>query len=135
MMAVSWRFNEVMALLIVAMVGTALSLCLRNTSTSPFSKHAVFLQILQVVIVRYLHTAYRNGLHVGNQIICQAYLLRSLTDTEVPKTVRRKMFRKRRQVERTQHWVSMRLKPGRLRGTNTSGSDAGSSDELLQIDE
>ncbi|KAL0819560.1 hypothetical protein ABMA28_007654 [Loxostege sticticalis] len=108
MMAVSWRFNAVMALIILAM-------------------------ILQVIAVRYLHTAYRNGLHAGNPILCKAYLLRSLTDTEShPKgTSKKKVFRKRktRQV-RTLQWVTAPSRPTR-RGVS-SASDGNSSDELLK---
>lgn len=105
MMSVSWRFNCVMALIILAM-------------------------ILQVIAVRYLHTAYRNGLHFGNQITCRAYLLRSLTDTE-PRPTKRKVFTKKRfRHARTLQWVSMSYKRGKKRYISSASND-NSSDELL----
>ncbi|KAF9810968.1 hypothetical protein SFRURICE_001491 [Spodoptera frugiperda] len=109
MMTVSWRFNAVMALIIIAM-------------------------IMQVVAVRYLHTAYRSGLHVGNQITCKAYLLRSLTDTEPLKDQsRKKVFKKRKfRQARTLHWVSVSYRRGKKRYLTSSGSDINSSDELLK---
>ncbi|XP_053613532.1 peripherin-2-like [Plodia interpunctella] len=106
MMTVSWRFNAVMALIIIAM-------------------------ILQVIAVRYLHTAYRSGLHVGNRIICNAYLFRSETNTVSPAAPRRKIFRKRRLREaRTLHWVTATYRP--RRGGTSSPSDMNSSDDLLK---
>ncbi|KAH9639262.1 hypothetical protein HF086_014126 [Spodoptera exigua] len=109
MMTVSWRFNAVMALIIMAM-------------------------IIQVIAVRYLHTAYRSGLHVGNQITCKAYLLRSLTDTEPLKDQsRKKVFKKRRiRQARTLHWVSVSYRRGKKRYLTSSASDVNSSDELLK---
>ncbi|XP_047033980.1 peripherin-2-like [Helicoverpa zea] len=109
MMLVSWRFNAVMALIIIAM-------------------------IIQVIAVRYLHTAYRSGLHVGNQIVCKAYLLRSLTDTEPLKSpVRKKVFKKKKfRQARTLHWVSVSYRRGKKRYLTSSGSDVNSSDELLK---
>ncbi|XP_045532177.1 peripherin-2-like isoform X1 [Pieris brassicae] len=101
MMSVSWRFNAVMSLIIIAM-------------------------ILQVIAVRYLHTAYRNGLSVDNQDSCYAYLLRS--DTKV--AGRRKVFRKRKlRQARTLHWVTATY---RRQYTTSSQSDFNSSDELLK---
>lgn len=89
---------------------------------------------MQVVAVRYLHTAYRSGLHVGNQITCKAYLLRSLTDTEPLKDQsRKKVFKKRKfRQARTLHWVSVSYRRGKKRYLTSSGSDINSSDELLK---
>ncbi|CAB3245673.1 unnamed protein product [Arctia plantaginis] len=108
MMSVSWRFNAVMALIIVAM-------------------------IMQVVAVRYLHTAYRSGLHIGNRITCRAYLLRSVSDTEQPKhAFRKKVFTKKKfHQARTLQWVSVSYRRGHKRYTS-SASDGNSSDELLK---
>ncbi|XP_075983225.1 peripherin-2-like [Anticarsia gemmatalis] len=109
MMSVSWRFNAVTALIIVAM-------------------------IMQVIATRYLHTAYRSGLHFGNQMMtCRAYLLRSLTDTEQPKhTARKKVLTKKKfRQARTLQWVSLSYRRGRKR-YNSSASDVNSSDELLK---
>lgn len=86
-----------------------------------------------MIAARYLHTAYRNGLHAGNPVLCKAYLLRSLTDTESQsKGLRRKVFRKKkiRQV-RTLQWVTASYRPARRRYAS-SASDANSSDELLK---
>ncbi|CAH2045208.1 unnamed protein product, partial [Iphiclides podalirius] len=108
MMAVSWRFNAVMSLIIVIM-------------------------ILQVIAVRYLHTAYKNGLHCGNQITCYAYLLRSATDTKVQQTTptRRKAFRRKKKKQtRTLQWVTG-SSPQTLK-RYVSSSDVNSSDELLK---
>ncbi|XP_028033798.1 RDS/peripherin-like protein xRDS35 [Bombyx mandarina] len=106
MMSVSWRFNAVMSLIIMAM-------------------------ILQVIAVRYLHTAYRNGLHVGNKITCQAYLLRSTTDTELPKLpVKRKLFRKRKPRQaRTLQWITSYSTTRKLIQSSKSEN---SSDEMLK---
>ncbi|KAG6455479.1 hypothetical protein O3G_MSEX009222 [Manduca sexta] len=108
MMSVSWRFNAVMALIIIAM-------------------------ILQVIAVRYLHTAYRNGLHVGNQITCKAYLLRSMTDTEASKpAAKKKVFRKRKyKRNRTLQWMTAGYKSNKNKYITSSNSDF-SSDELLK---
>lgn len=94
----------------------------------------IYKQIMQVIAVRYLHTAYRSGLHVGNQITCKAYLLRSLTDTEPPKNpVRKKVFKKRKfRQARTLHWVSVSYRRGKKRYVTSSASDVNSSDELLK---
>ncbi|XP_013183559.2 photoreceptor outer segment membrane glycoprotein 2-like [Amyelois transitella] len=106
MMTVSWRFNAVMSLIIIAM-------------------------IIQVTAVRYLHTAYRSGLHEGNRIVCNAYLFRSLTNTVSPPP-RRRIFRRRRLREaRTLHWVTATYRP--RRGGTSSPSDMNSSDELQPI--
>ncbi|KOB69601.1 Metallophosphoesterase [Operophtera brumata] len=107
MMSVSWRFNTVMALIILAM-------------------------ILQIIAVRYLHTAYKNGLHAGNKFRCTAYLLRSSVHVAAPNTPFRH-FRKRAREAHTLQWVTG---PGKKRFTTSSASDACSSDELLNtIDE
>ncbi|CAH2094675.1 unnamed protein product [Euphydryas editha] len=106
MMSVSWRFNAVMALIILAMV-------------------------LQIIAARYLHTAYINGLHVGNRIKCNAYLLRSVTDTESEAITKRKVFKKRKSHKaRTLEWVMAKYRP-KSKYTTSSGSD-NSSDELLK---
>ncbi|XP_049878010.1 photoreceptor outer segment membrane glycoprotein 2-like [Pectinophora gossypiella] len=114
MMSVSWQFNAVMALIIFAM-------------------------IVQVIAVRYLHTAYRNGLHIGNQIVSNAYLLRSLTDKEkrAHAQMKKKMLRKKKlKQSRTLEWVAGRYHPGKRAATTSSASDINSSDELLKpIDE
>ncbi|KPI92238.1 hypothetical protein RR46_13459 [Papilio xuthus] len=106
MMSVSWRFNAVMSLIIITM-------------------------ILQVIAVRYLHTAYKNGLHCGNQITCYAYLLRSATDTKIQQTVysRRKAFRKKKPKQtRTLQWVTGSSQPALRRYLSSTDS----SDELLK---
>ncbi|CAK1550486.1 unnamed protein product [Leptosia nina] len=104
MMSVSWRFNAVMSLIIIAM-------------------------ILQVIAVRFLHTAYRNGLNVGNPGSCYAYLLRS--DTKV-QAGRKKTCRKRKPRQaRTLQWVTATYRP-KYRYTTSSQSDFNSSDELLK---
>ncbi|CAH2209100.1 jg25110 [Pararge aegeria aegeria] len=106
MMSVSWRFNSVMSLIIIAM-------------------------ILQIIAVRYLHTAYKNGLHVGNQITCEAYLLRSNTDTKVVAGTKKKVYKRRRfRQARTLQWVTATYRPKRC--TTSSESDFNSSDELLK---
>ncbi|XP_013135799.1 PREDICTED: RDS/peripherin-like protein xRDS35 isoform X1 [Papilio polytes] len=108
MMSVSWRFNAVMSLIIITM-------------------------ILQVIAVRYLHTAYKNGLHCGNQITCYAYLLRSATDTKIQQTIhsRRKAFRKKKPKQtRTLQWVTGSSQPALRR--YLSSTDMNSSDELLK---
>ncbi|KAG7297890.1 hypothetical protein JYU34_018644 [Plutella xylostella] len=107
MMTVSWRFNAVMGLSIVAM-------------------------IVQLVAARYLHTAYRNGLHIGNQVICESYLLRSITDVDVMacKLADRKV-RRRSSRSRTSQWVAASYsKLGSA--TTTSSTDLNSSDEVLK---
>ncbi|XP_045776868.1 photoreceptor outer segment membrane glycoprotein 2-like isoform X1 [Maniola jurtina] len=106
MMSVSWRFNSVMALIIIAM-------------------------ILQIIAVRYLHTAYKNGLHVRNQITCEAYLLRSNTDTKVDRGTKKKLFKKRFRQARTLQWMTATYHP-KGRCATSSGSDFNSSDELLK---
>ncbi|XP_072929493.1 RDS/peripherin-like protein xRDS35 [Epargyreus clarus] len=105
MMSVSWRFNAVMALIIVAMIS-------------------------QVIAVRYLHTAYRNGLHAGNQISRDAYLLRSETDTKIQETSRRKVRKRKFKQSRTLQWVTATYR--RRAWNSSSASEVNSSDELLK---
>ncbi|XP_045502567.1 peripherin-2-like [Colias croceus] len=106
MMSVSWRFNAVMALIIIAM-------------------------ILQVSAVRYLHTAYKNGLNAENHFPCNAYLLRSTLTKQQPGS-KKKVFRKRKLHQaRTLQWVTAAYRP-RKRYTTSSQSDFNSSDELLK---
>ncbi|CAK1583737.1 unnamed protein product [Parnassius mnemosyne] len=110
MMSVSWRFNAVMSLMILKM-------------------------ILQMIAVRYLHTAYKNGLHCGNQITCYAYLLRSATDSKVQQTAtaKRKALRKKQiKQSRTLQWVTGSSRTGLRRYSSSSASDINSSDELLK---
>ncbi|CAG4954177.1 unnamed protein product [Parnassius apollo] len=110
MMSVSWRFNAVMSLMIIKM-------------------------IIQVIAVRYLHTAYKNGLHCGNQITCYAYLLRSATDTKLQQTgtTKRKSFRKKKiKQARTLQWVTGSSRTGLRKCSSSSASDINSSDELLK---
>ncbi|XP_052744016.1 photoreceptor outer segment membrane glycoprotein 2 [Bicyclus anynana] len=109
MMSVSRRFNSVMVLIIIAM-------------------------FLQILAVRYLHTAYKNGLHVGNQITCEAYLLRSTTDTKLEEAAKKKAFkRKKCRQARTLQWVTATYRAKTKRRIITSsGSDINSSDELLK---
>ncbi|XP_032521395.2 photoreceptor outer segment membrane glycoprotein 2-like isoform X1 [Danaus plexippus] len=105
MMTISWRFNAVMFLIILAMIS-------------------------QIVAVRYLHTAYKNGLHVGNQTPCSAYLLRSDTDTKIEDVPKRKQLTKRKfRQARTLQWVTAASR--KKRSMTSSVSDL-SSDELLK---
>ncbi|XP_059053288.1 peripherin-2-like isoform X1 [Achroia grisella] len=110
MMSVSWRFNAVMALIIIAM-------------------------IFQVIAVRYLHTAYLSGLHVDNKITCNAYLLRSQTDTDSQQNsfINKKTWRKKRLRDaRTLQWVTTTYRSRRKKCITSSASDINSSDELLK---
>ncbi|XP_050354292.1 RDS/peripherin-like protein xRDS35 isoform X2 [Nymphalis io] len=87
---------------------------------------------LQIIAARYLHTAYNNGLHVDNKITCYAYLLRSVTDTELEEVPKRKVFKKRKfHKARTLDWVMAKYRPN-SKYTTSSGSDFNSSDELLK---
>ncbi|XP_026494397.1 RDS/peripherin-like protein xRDS35 [Vanessa tameamea] len=107
MTSISWKFNAVMTLIIMAMG-------------------------LQIIAARYLHTAYNNGLHVGNKIRCYAYLLRSVTDTEMEEVPKRKEFKRRKfHKARTLEWVMAKYRP-KSKYTTSSGSDLNSSDELLK---
>lgn len=88
--------------------------------------------ILQVIGARYLHTAYRNGLNIDNQITSEAYLLRSETALENGQTQfnTRNIQYKR---ARTTQWVTNSLKSSRLRNRHSSSeSDFSSSDMLLK---
>ncbi|XP_050675001.1 peripherin-2-like [Leptidea sinapis] len=106
MMAVSWRFNAVMSLIIMAMT-------------------------LQVVAVRYLHTAYRSGLNVENQITCNAYLLRSSVNTKIQPGKKKVLRKKKMRKARTLQWVTATYRSKR-RYVTSSQSDFNSSDELLK---
>ncbi|XP_047994710.1 photoreceptor outer segment membrane glycoprotein 2-like isoform X2 [Leguminivora glycinivorella] len=112
MMTISWRLNAVMGLITVAM-------------------------IFQGIAVRYLHTAYRSGLHIGNQVACEAYLLRSVGATtskriEIPRNFfRKKNFRH----SRTLQWVKATYTPRKIKSKISTSPDMNSSEELLkQID-
>ncbi|XP_061721837.1 photoreceptor outer segment membrane glycoprotein 2-like [Cydia pomonella] len=112
MMTISWRLNAVMALITIAM-------------------------ILQGVAVRYLHTAYRSGLHIGNQVACEAYLLRSVGATTSKRIdCPRKFFRKKNfHHSRTLQWVKATYTPRKINCKASLSPDMNSSDELLkQID-
>ncbi|XP_063539326.1 photoreceptor outer segment membrane glycoprotein 2-like [Cydia strobilella] len=111
MMTISWRLIAVMALITIAM-------------------------ILQGIAVRYLHTAYRSGLHIGNQVACEAYLLRSVGATTSKRIdCPRKIFRKKNfHHSRTLQWVKATYTPRKIK-CKASSPDMNSSDELLkQID-
>lgn len=103
-----------------------------NYSTSKFKIFFIQIQIFQAIAVRYLHTAYRNGLHIGNQIVSNAYLLRSFSDAEQGREVIRskyKIYRKRKSL--TSEWVANRSIRDK-RYTTSSASDVNSSEELLK---
>ncbi|KAJ2953377.1 hypothetical protein O0L34_g967 [Tuta absoluta] len=117
MMTVSRRFNAVMALIIVAM-------------------------ILQIIATRYLHTAYRNGLHIGNQIVSNAYLLRSNSKTNIasrhpPLCSNRRKVQRKRQVRqtRTWEWVAGGYTRHRLSASSVSDLNNSSDELLMPIDE
>ncbi|GBP85814.1 hypothetical protein EVAR_65878_1 [Eumeta japonica] len=108
MMVVSWRFNAVTALIIAAMS-------------------------LQVIAVRYLHTAYRNGLHAGNQIRREAYLLRSVTEWRAADVHERAFRRKSARRARTMRWVTTADGARARERVTPSSSECDSFDELLQL--